>query len=206
MIKTYLFLVVLGALIGGALVYQFKPEKKCPELTSQTIDTIWVSTPKDSVPYKPNVINKKEKVNVDSIWLAAKKYWEQIHSNSIPVDYEAVSDTSLNDENISGTIAFRSRIPLDPDGYFRLNLKTKKEVVTNNYIETKETVYKDTWNVGFGAAAHFADSVRVNLFGSLTYKIINLKHFELPVSAEIEFDDNFRMIDKKIIIGGKIKF
>ena len=136
--KTILFTLVLGIIIGGYISWSIKPEKKCPEIAGTTIQIDSIPIVHDSISYVPYPVVKLQKVNVDSIYQVAKKYWEQFYDNAIPVDYMAKTDTTLNDPNLSGDISFISRIPLDPDAYFRTNLTVKEKTVTNTIIQTED--------------------------------------------------------------------
>lgn len=137
--KTILFTLVLGMVIGGYISWSIKPEKKCPE-PSTTIEYDTTYIVHDSIAYKPYVVTKLQRVNVDSIYQVAKKYWEQIYDNSIPVDYVAKIDSNLTtpDSSLSGSVSFVSRIPLDPIGYFKTDLRVREKIITNTIIQTED--------------------------------------------------------------------
>lgn len=136
--KTILFTLVLGMIIGGYISWSIKPEKECPEpSTSIQYDTTYIRH--DSIAYKPVPVVKLQKVNVDSIYQVAKKYWEQFYNNE-PVDFVARIDSNLTtpDSSLSGSIAFVSRIPLDPIGYFKTDLKVREKIITNTIVQTED--------------------------------------------------------------------
>jgi len=171
------------------------------------IDTLIVyKTVKDSSGYKPKIIKVKESANIDSLFEVAKKYWQDkvVPDTVYPsINYVASLDTTYENDLLKAEIDFVSRIPLDPEAYYRLNFDVKKETI---FVPTYKKEERDTWGVGFGILGHFQDSVKVNLFGNISYKIMNFKYFEMPITAEIEFGDNLNIIDKKLRIEGKFKF
>lgn len=117
--------------------------------------------------------------------------------------YVASLDTTYEDDLVSLKVDFISDIPLSKKSYFNLDLNVKKETI---FVPTYKAYEPDTWGVGFGILGHFQDSVRVNLFGNISYKIFNYKYFEMPVTAEIELGDNLNIVDKKLRIEGRLKF
>jgi hypothetical protein len=134
----YLIALAICLVIGGFVGWSLKPDKKCPEIAGTTVQTDSIPVIHDSISYVPYPVVKLQKVNVDSIYQVAKKYWEQFYDNAIPVDYIAKSDTTLNDPNLSGDISFVSRIPLDPNAFFRTNLTVKEKTITKTVIQTEE--------------------------------------------------------------------
>ena len=141
--KTQLIMMGIYLLIGGYIGYSIKPDKECPEIAGTSIGYVEVPAVNDSLPYTPVVIPKQpkaQKVNVDSIYQVAKKYWERIYDNSTPVDFVAKIDSNLTtqDSVLTGSIAFVSRIPLDPIGYFKTDLSVRQKTVTNTIIQKEE--------------------------------------------------------------------
>lgn len=142
--KQIFFTLIIGMLIGGSFIWNVKPDKKCPEIAGTTIDSIEVPVVHDSLIYKAIIVPKLKDVNVDSIYQAAKKYWEQFYDNNVPVDFVAQVDTVFNDSLLSGKIGFVSRIPIDPIGYFKTDLKVKERIVTNNiFVEKEESFWSN---------------------------------------------------------------
>jgi hypothetical protein len=135
--KLYLIALAICLAIGGFIGYSIKPDKDCPEPTT-TIEFVDVPVKHDSLIYVPKVIPKLQKVNVDSIYFAAKKYWQQFYDNDVPVDFVAQTDTVFNDSLLQGSIAFVSRIPLDPIGYFKTDLTVRERIITNTIIQTED--------------------------------------------------------------------
>jgi hypothetical protein len=117
--------------------------------------------------------------------------------------YIATLDTTYEDDLAKLKVDFVSDIPLSKKSYFNLDLNVKKETV---FVPTYKAYEPDTWGVGFGILGHFQDSVKVNLFGNISYKIFNYKYFEMPITAEVELGDNLNIVDKKLRIEGRLKF
>lgn len=117
--------------------------------------------------------------------------------------YVASLDTTYEDDLVKLKVDFISDIPLSKKSYFNLDVNVKKEIV---FVPTYKAYEPDTWGVGFGILGHFQDSVKVNLFGNISYKIFNYKYFEMPITAEIELGDNLNIVDKKLRIEGRLKF
>jgi hypothetical protein len=162
----------------------------------------------DSTRYKPQIIIKvkEKKVNEDSIYAVAKKYWQdRVKPDTVygQLNYVAHLDTTYEDDNLKADINFNSRIPLDPEGYYKLKFDVKKTMV---FVPTYKAYEPDTWGIGFGVVGHFQDSVNVNLFGNISYKIFNMKHFEMPITAEIELGDNLNIVQKSLRVEGRFKF
>ncbi len=136
------------------------------------IDTLIVyKTVKDSSGYKPKIIKVKESVNIDSLFEVAKKYWQDrvVPDTVYPsINYVASLDSTYDDGLLRADINLVSRIPLDPEAYYKLNFDVKKETI---FVPTYKKEERDTWGVGFGISGHFQDSVKVNLFGNISYKI-----------------------------------
>lgn len=189
--------------IGGFLGWSLKPVKKCPEIIGTVTEYKEVPVKHDSLIYVPKVISKLQKVNVDSIYYAAKKYWEQFYDNSAPIDYVAETDTTLNDSLINGKIGFVSRIPIDPNGFFNIDLNVRERIITNTIIETEEVYMPRRLAFGFGVVASLSNPVVAKVLGNVTYKPIDTEWFEMPFTTEVQYDDklefNFR-------VEGKIKF
>jgi hypothetical protein len=152
--KTQLIMMGICLVIGGYIGWSLKPIPKCPE-PSTTVEYIEVPVTKDSLIYKPVIIPKPQKVNVDSIYQVAKKYWQQFYNNNTPVDFVAKVDSNLTTEDsvLTGSIAFVSRIPIDPVGYFKTDLKVKQKIVTNTIVETEQVGF---WYKRFVASLGFA--------------------------------------------------
>lgn len=171
------------------------------------IDTLIVyKTVKDSSGYKPKIIKVKESVNVDSLFEVAKKYWQDkvVPDTVYPsINYVASLDSTYEDGLLRADINLVSRIPIDPEAYYKLNFDVKKETI---FVPTYKKEERDTWGVGFGILGHFQDSVKVNLFGNISYKIMNFKYFEMPITAELELNDDFSIKDKTVRVEGRFKF
>ena len=132
--------IILSILLGFVLCLWLKKPQVITEPVFVNVD---VPVKYDSLIYIPRVVPKLQKVNVDSIYQAAKKYWQQFYDNSIPVDFVAKVDTSFNDSLLTGSISFISRIPLDPIGYFKTDLTVRQKTITNTIIKTKEAGFWD---------------------------------------------------------------
>jgi hypothetical protein len=117
--------------------------------------------------------------------------------------YIATLDTTYEDDLAKLKVDFISDIPLSKKSYFNLDLKVKSQTV---FVPTYKAYEPDTWGIGAGLVGRFQDSVRVNLFGNISYKIMNYKYFELPITAEIEFGDNLNIVEKTFRIEGRFKF
>lgn len=138
MISKLLIVMAICIIIGGFIGWSLKPDKKCPEITETSIEYVEVPVKYDSLIFVPKIVSKLQKVNVDSIYQVAKEYWQQFYDNDVPVDFVAETDSTLNDSLLSGTIGFVSRIPIDPEGYFKTDLSVRERIVTNTVIQTEE--------------------------------------------------------------------
>lgn len=118
-------------------------------------------------------------------------------------NYVAEVDTTYEDDLAKLNVKYISDIPLSKKSYFNIALDVKKEVV---FVPAYKEYEPDKWGLGFGALCSFKDSVRVNLFGNVSYKILNYRHFEFPITFEIQLDNDFKMIEQTIKAEGKFKF
>lgn len=118
-------------------------------------------------------------------------------------NYVAEVDTTYESDLAKLNVKYISDIPLSKKSYFNIALDVKKEVV---FVPTYKEYEPDRWGIGFGAVCNFKDSVRVNLFGNIAYKILNYKHFEFPITVEIQLDNDFKMIEQTIKAEGRFKF
>lgn len=156
------------------------------------------------IEYKTNIIEK-----------IVPKYYTVIKKDTIILiegndtiyidntQYIAQVDTSLENDDAKLMVQYVQDLPLSQNGFFNIDLRVKNTTV---FVPTYKQEERDTWGVGFGILGHFQDSVKVNLFGNISYKIMNFKYFEMPITAEIELGDNLNIIDKKLRIEGRFKF
>jgi len=113
------------------------------------IDTLIVyKSIKDSSGYKPKIVKVKESVNIDSLFEVAKKYWQDkvVPDTVYPsINYVASLDSTYEDGLLRADINLVSRIPIDPEAYYKLNFDVKKETV---FVPTK--VEPSWWYHRFG--------------------------------------------------------
>jgi len=141
-------IIVILFVLENIFVYQ--TGKNNAEIKYRTqIDTLIVyKAVKDSSGYKPKIIKVKESVNVDSLFEVAKKYWQDrvVPDTVYPsINYAASLDTTYENDLLKAEIDFISRIPLDPEAYYKLKFDVKKEVV---FVPTK--VEPSWWYRRFG--------------------------------------------------------
>ncbi len=191
-ITLYLIIIALF-IIYSFSIYKLGESNERIKYISQ-IDTLTTyQTIKDTV-----IVPKfRTETYRDTIILTDTTYVLETHQ------YIAKIDTMYEDDLARLKVEYISDIPLSKKSYFNLDLNVKKEVI---FVPSYKEYEPDKWGVGFGAVGHFNDSVRVNLFGNISYKILNYKHFEFPITLEIELDNDFKMIEKTIKAEGRFKF
>jgi len=205
MSKSYSFILFATLLIGIFIGWTLESDKKCPEIAGTTIEYVEVPVVKDSLIYKPVIIPKWQKVNEDSIYEAAKLYWQMLYDVGTPVDYMATIDTNLTDKDslLTGSVSFVSRIAIDPNGYFKTDLKVREKIITNNYVKTEEVYMPRRLSFGVGVTASLTDPVEAKVLGNITYKPIDTKWFEMPITTEVQYGDKLEYFFRA---EGRIKF
>ena len=146
----------------------------------------------NNVPYKPSVEYRKDtitvtqKVNIDSIYQVAKEYWKQFyeHHDSIPTGYIAQVDTNYSDAQLSAHVAFVSRIPLDPKGFFRLNFDYLSTPNVAPLIRDKRL---PNYYTSLGIALHLKS--KPIYYGGFGTYIFNSDHFEIPIGVQFFYQD-----------------
>ena len=155
------------------------------------------------IEYRTNIIEK-----------IVPKYYQVIKKDTVittekdtiyidNTQYIAQVDTSLENDDAKLMVQYVQDLPLSMNGFFNIDLQVKRTTV---FVPTYIKEERDTWGVGFGILGHFQDSVKVNLFGNISYKIMNFKYFEMPITAELELNDDFSIKDKTVRIEGRFKF
>ena len=155
------------------------------------------------IEYKTNIIEK-----------IVPKYYQVIKKDTVittekdtiyidNTQYIAQVDTSLENDDAKLMVQYVQDLPLSMNGFFNIDLQVKRTTV---FVPTYIKEERDTWGVGFGILGHFQDSVKVNLFGNISYKIMNFKYFEMPITAELELNDDFSIEDKTVRVEGRFKF
>lgn len=119
--------------------------------------------------YKNNPVVKSkikyEKVNIDSLYAEAKKYWEeklntadlgaQIYETSIDTIFTAKDTSGRVTDSIRVNSSYYSRLPPDPNSFMSLNLVHKNFDYTKT-ITIKETITNESfYHSGFTIAAGY---------------------------------------------------
>ena len=163
--KYIIIVLIAGALMTlGALINQSCNKPK----TKILVDSVFV--PKYS--YKIDTV----KVNIDSLWQEAKRFWQKkpkpvivkvIKKDTVyleqPVKYIASLDTTIKDKQTKLNISFNSPIPLHPKSFFKIKaeylpepMEVSKSWFTNRFIiylgvgVGNNTFYKPEFQLGFG--------------------------------------------------------
>lgn len=133
--KTQIILaLIIAALftIYSFSVYELGKSKAQTKIIKDT-DTLRVEIKiPDSTGYKPQFIKIKEKVNVDSLFEVAKKYWQdRVKPDTVypPMLFVAHLDSTYEDDLLKADINLISRIPIDPEAYYKLKFDVKKETI-----------------------------------------------------------------------------
>jgi hypothetical protein len=128
---TIIIVVALILAVSHYSLYELGKSKAEIEYRTE-VDTVEVEVKiPDSTGFKPKLIVVKEKVNVDSLFEVAKKYWEHLKPDTLyqPYAFIASLDSVYEDNLLRADINLVSRIPIDPEAYYKLNFDVKKEVV-----------------------------------------------------------------------------
>lgn len=199
-IIAILFLLYSASLIGIGTLLKTSHTKTDVLTVSEWYplkDTLRITTQK-IVPSTDH-----QSLNIDSLSQVINDYWRKFYQDAkIPVDFIAEADSQINTPYLKGKIWARQRIPFDPLLTFGYDLSVKHDSVIINNTEKYEPTL---WSLGLGLVMHSQDSLRINLMGEISYSLLNYKNFEFPVTARIELDDNFKIVDKSLSIMAKIK-
>jgi hypothetical protein len=192
--QTITLWLIIIALFGLENYFVFQMGKNKTEIKYRTeTDTLTVYrtiTDTKIIPKYTTITKIDTVIDNDTIYLDKTQYIASI-------------DTTYESDLVKLKVDYISDIPLSKNSYFNLDLNVKSETV---FVPTYKATEPDLWNVGFGVVGHFQDSVNVNLFGNISYKIFNLKHFEMPITAEIELGDNLNIVQKSLRVEGRFKF
>lgn len=143
--------------------------------------------------------------NIDSLQDEAMEYWKTIYGDSLEkikqLTFVAKVDTSYNDSLLTFSASYVSPIPLHPASFFRFsNLSVKQKEITKT--ETKELYWNDSFNIGFGVETEWTDwKFQSGYYGTIRYKIINERFFEMPIGVEINNN-----LDGRIKLETTLKF
>lgn len=198
-------LILTGIILFLFAIYSYsiyelgKRSVKCePEI--HTVDD-YIDVADDSAQYKPKIIYKKVKVNVDSIYLAAKKYWEQIYDNAKPIDYVASIDTTYNDSLLTADISFVSRIPLDPEAYYKLKFNVRERTIYNTSI--KEVYNKSRFFLGIGLRMPLTDEIESIYFARGGIYLFDGSWLEIPIGLQANYVNK---LDWELNAEARVKF
>ena len=124
--KTILFTLVLGIVIGGYIGWGVKPEKDCPEVEPNTLIEYRYIDKIDTV-FIPKHYTQKDTVIVS-----------QLDTFYVETKYIAEADTTYQDSSLSFNVKYVSDIPLSDKSFFDMRFKVREKTVTNTVIQTEK--------------------------------------------------------------------
>ena len=165
--KEFLYVLLIGFIIGSAVTYFVKPGEVVERIDSVTIavDTNKIINEyyaemkaKLRAELKPSVIKIKEKVNIDSLWNEAKRYAiDSLYAVNGDYLYIASLDTTMNDSvsSIRARVDIISQIPIHPSTLIQIDLRSDvwsldsvKTVYKEVIVEVDKPFYKNLWFYG----------------------------------------------------------
>lgn len=190
---TIIGIILFLFLVYSLAIYHLGKSKAVKEIIDNSrIDTAKVGKPvlNDSIPYKPQIEYKDKYVNIDSIYLAAKKYWEKIYENSQSVDYIARLDSTFIQKDGKDTIAkvdvsFYSRIPIDPLGYYKAKLNIWQKTITKTI--PIETYSGARYFIQLGMRMNLTDEIKPIYEAGAGLYMVNNSFLEIPISLNAEY-------------------
>lgn len=145
---------------------------------------------RDSTGYEPQIIIFERPVNEDSIYEAAKIWWQSQTPETTDLsikdiifcNYVASMDTTYEDSLLTANIKFKSRIVLDPEAYFNLKFKVREKIITNTVHKTETVTYNPYFFIEGGARAGNG----FNYFIQAGINLISYRHLKLPIYYDLE--------------------
>lgn len=131
--KTGVFIITLILFIIYSVAVWETSKRFIEVKTIRDTDTVEAEIPiPDSTGYEPRIEYVKQKVNIDSLFEVAKKYWQdRVKPDTVerPMVFVAHLDSTYEDDLLRADINLVSRIPIDPEAYYKLKFDVKKEIV-----------------------------------------------------------------------------
>ena len=184
----YYFYGLLTLLIYLAGYFTHVKIHTCP-IPEARIDTVYVDAEiQDSTGYEPQLIIFEKPVNEDSIYQAAKLWWQsQVKPDTKPTTadghlYIASKDTAYDDSLLQANIQFRSRIVLDPEAYFNLKFKVRERTITETVHVTEQVTYNPNFFVEGGGRVGNG----FNYYLMAGINLISFRHLKVPIYYELE--------------------
>ena len=138
----------------------------------------------DTSRYEPQIIIFERPVNEDSIYQAAKIWWQNQTKPETANGhlYIASKDTVYGDSTLQANIQFNSRIVLDPEAYFNLKFKVREKIITNTVYNTETVTYAPKFFIEGGArfGSTFCYFIQTGI------NLVNYRHLRVPIYYEFE--------------------
>lgn len=155
--KTIISLIVIVLLFGVG--YFVGSQTSIERIETIKVDTLIVykqiTDTLNSVEYFPIYIKGKP-VNIDSLWLEAKAYWEDIIKDSLNVLYVASVDSVYQDSLLTAEVSFISLIPIHPSSYFIMNFNIKERTIERiERVVLKDSFWKNRFVAYVGVGINY---------------------------------------------------
>ena len=184
----YYFYGLLTLLIYLAGYFTHVKIHTCP-IPEVRIDTVYTEIGiQDSTGYEPQLIIFEKPVNEDSIYEAAKLWWQsQVKPDTKPTTadghlYIASKDTTYDDSLLQANIQFRSRIVLDPEAYFNLKFKVRERTITETVHVTEQVTYNPNFFIEGGGkvGTEFRYYLNAGIY------VFSFRHIKMPLYYEYQ--------------------